>query len=165
MLESIREYGLVALTPDPEAEGFAADTLISSATCSSEPSPGSRVISKRSSSAPRRDEAKVDAALTWSLESRHAVLGLEIAAAAAHFWMYRGHLRKARDWLEQALALDVDVPPALQAKALHRLASFGSAAKRPRLHTTKRARVDGHRATHRRHPRRRPNTERCGTGR
>jgi predicted ATPase/class 3 adenylate cyclase len=58
------------------------------------------------------------AVLSWSLESGDIELGLKLASATNHYWIYRGHLSEAARWLEQALERSEDVPEAVRAKAL-----------------------------------------------
>jgi predicted ATPase/class 3 adenylate cyclase len=58
------------------------------------------------------------AALSWSLESGNIELGLKLASATNHYWIYRGHLSEAARWLEQALERTEEVPEAVRAKAL-----------------------------------------------
>lgn len=64
-------------------------------------------------------------ALRWSLESRQPRLGLDLAVALFQFWNLHGHLSEGRKWLQDCLeAAGDDVPAALRAKALNRIASF-----------------------------------------
>jgi predicted ATPase/class 3 adenylate cyclase len=57
------------------------------------------------------------AALTWTLESEEAELGLRLAGTLWRFWWMRGHYGEGRTWLEEALAKDGSAPAA-RAKAL-----------------------------------------------
>jgi predicted ATPase/DNA-binding CsgD family transcriptional regulator len=59
------------------------------------------------------------AALSWSLESGELVVGLRLAGALHRFWMLRGHLGEARQWLERALPRSADVSDEVRAKALN----------------------------------------------
>ncbi len=45
--------------------------------------------------------------------------GLRLAGALTRFWARRGFLSEGRDWLETAIALYPEAPPAARAKALH----------------------------------------------
>jgi len=57
------------------------------------------------------------AALSWTLESGEAELGLRLAGALWRFWWMRGHYGEGRRWLEEALAKDGPAS-AVRAKAL-----------------------------------------------
>jgi predicted ATPase/class 3 adenylate cyclase len=57
------------------------------------------------------------AALSWTLESEEAELGLRLAGTLWRFWWMRGHYGEGRRWLEEALAKD-GRPSAVRAKAL-----------------------------------------------
>src|SRR5215210_1122959 len=57
------------------------------------------------------------AALSWTLESKEAELGLRLAGTLWRFWWMRGHYSEGRRWLEEALAKDGGAPAA-RAKAL-----------------------------------------------
>jgi predicted ATPase/DNA-binding CsgD family transcriptional regulator len=59
------------------------------------------------------------AAFHWSLESGDLTLGLSLAGALYRFWMLRGHLSEARQWLEQALPRSDGLALAIRAKALN----------------------------------------------
>ncbi|MFN8457681.1 MAG: tetratricopeptide repeat protein [Anaerolineae bacterium] len=56
-------------------------------------------------------------ALTWSLESGLAELGLRLAAALGEFWSRRGYLSEGSDWLGRTLA-DKSISGCIRAKAL-----------------------------------------------
>src|SRR5207248_3902632 len=45
--------------------------------------------------------------------------GLRLAGALHRFWMQRGHLSEARQWLDRALPRSADMPPGMRAKALN----------------------------------------------
>jgi tetratricopeptide (TPR) repeat protein len=57
-------------------------------------------------------------ALSWAIDREDAVLAARLAAALRRFWNLRGHSEEGRRWLEIALALEHDLPPAIRAKAL-----------------------------------------------
>jgi predicted ATPase/Tfp pilus assembly protein PilF len=58
------------------------------------------------------------AAHAWSIERRRAEMALRLASAVQRFWTTRGLLGEGRRWLEQALEIDVPVPPSIRTKAL-----------------------------------------------
>lgn len=55
----------------------------------------------------------------WSLGGGDLGAGLRLAGALYRFWMLRGHLGEARQWLDRALAHSQDQPMPLRAKALN----------------------------------------------
>jgi predicted ATPase/DNA-binding CsgD family transcriptional regulator len=57
--------------------------------------------------------------LHWSLDSGDLVVGLRLAGALNRFWMVRGHLGEARQWLDRALPRSTDLPIEVRAKALN----------------------------------------------
>jgi predicted ATPase/class 3 adenylate cyclase len=57
------------------------------------------------------------AALSWTLQSEEAELGMRLARALWRFWWMRGHYGEGRRWLEEALTKDGRAPAA-RAKAL-----------------------------------------------
>jgi non-specific serine/threonine protein kinase len=59
------------------------------------------------------------AVLSWSLDGGDVELGLRLAGALNRFWMLRGHLSEARQWLERAIPRSLDLPMAVRAKALN----------------------------------------------
>ena len=67
-----------------------------------------------------REHANCRAALRASIDAADAEPALRLAAALARFWSVRGYIGEGRQWLHEALAIPVDVPPSLKAKALHR---------------------------------------------
>jgi tetratricopeptide (TPR) repeat protein len=58
------------------------------------------------------------AALSWALERREAELALRLGGALWWFWSVRGYYGEGRRWLEEALAIEVRVPPEVRAMAL-----------------------------------------------
>ena len=67
-----------------------------------------------------RDYDNFRAALYWSLDDDgELVVGLRLAGALYRFWMLRGHLGEARQWLERALPRSAGVPVEVRAKALN----------------------------------------------
>ncbi len=119
MLEIVREYGLERLDAggdlDAVRDAYAAWFLELVALDPWEylgPALGSVLA---------RLEAEHDnlrAALAWALERGDAETALGLAGALWPFWRLRCHLREGRTWLERALALGVDAPPAPRAEAL-----------------------------------------------
>ncbi len=69
------------------------------------------------------------AALTWWLEARDFESALRLAAAHTKYWHYRGFLDEGGDWLERALAGDVE--ESVRAKGLNRASTL--AVRRGRL--------------------------------
>lgn len=59
------------------------------------------------------------AAFHWSLDAGELSLGLSLAGSLYRFWMLRGHLSEARQWLEQALPRSDGLPLPIRARALN----------------------------------------------
>lgn len=58
------------------------------------------------------------AALRWAVDNRKGDLGMRLAAALWRFWQIRAHISEGRQTLVELLAMDVDVDPAIRARAL-----------------------------------------------
>lgn len=119
MLETIREYGLRRLRESgeaPEVWRRHRDNFAELA-CQAE----QRLLSAdelRVYTALSRDHANLRAALEFCLtEPGQAHAGLKIAASLAYYWVFSGHHREGRVWLDRALAADPEPSPA-RAKAL-----------------------------------------------
>ncbi len=75
-----------------------------------------------------RDHDNIRAVLDWSLDSNRPEIALQLAGAIFWFWVWRGHIDEAGEWLERALAAtDAATSPA-RARAV--LASAGMATQR-----------------------------------
>ncbi len=59
------------------------------------------------------------AAFYWSLEAGDLSVGLALAGGLYRFWMLRGHLSEARQWLEQALPRSEGLELPIRARALN----------------------------------------------
>jgi non-specific serine/threonine protein kinase len=66
-----------------------------------------------------REYANFREVFQWSLDSDQLSIGLRLAGALYRFWLVRGHLAEARQWLEPALMRDRDSPPRIRAIALN----------------------------------------------
>lgn len=55
----------------------------------------------------------------WASEVGDLTVGLRLAGALYRFWLARGHLTEARQWLEPALARSASVAPAIRGVALN----------------------------------------------
>jgi predicted ATPase/DNA-binding CsgD family transcriptional regulator len=66
-----------------------------------------------------REYDNLRAALYWALEGGDLLVGLRLAGALYRFWMLRGHLAEARQWLSRALPRSLDQPVTARAKALN----------------------------------------------
>jgi non-specific serine/threonine protein kinase len=62
----------------------------------------------------------IRAALAWAESRRAGELNLRLAAAMGPFWIFRGHYREGRNWLERALERADPVPSASRAAGLMR---------------------------------------------
>jgi predicted ATPase/DNA-binding SARP family transcriptional activator len=79
------------------------------------------------------------AAMRWAIDRREADLGMRLGAALWRFWQIRAHLSEGRQLLTDLLALDVDVEPAVRARAVSAAGSLaywqGDASAAVRLYT------------------------------
>jgi non-specific serine/threonine protein kinase len=66
-----------------------------------------------------REYDNLRAVLYWSLDADELTVGLRLAGALYRFWMQRGHLSEARQWLERALPRSNGLPNDIRAKALN----------------------------------------------
>jgi predicted ATPase/DNA-binding CsgD family transcriptional regulator len=68
-----------------------------------------------------RDYDNFRAVFHWSLEGDvdDLAIGLRLAGALYRFWMIRGHLGEARQWLERALPRSQELAASIRAKALN----------------------------------------------
>ena len=65
-------------------------------------------------------------ALSWSLGSRDATLGLRLAGMLSRFWYVGNHLSEGRRWLEEALMKGGEAPPDTRAKMLWVMGNLAS---------------------------------------
>jgi len=127
MLETIREYGrdqLDAAGETPEVHQRHAAFFFALAE-----EAGSALRSPTQAAWLERLETENDnlrAALDRAIDRGDAETALQLAGhrATVSFWMYRGHLREGRVWLERALASAGDVSPAIRATGLSALGEF-----------------------------------------
>ena len=66
-----------------------------------------------------REHPNIRAALEFAITRRDAELALAIAGSLGRFWVFRGHDREGRDWLEAALALPDSTPGDVRWRALY----------------------------------------------
>ncbi|MCI0398607.1 MAG: tetratricopeptide repeat protein [Chloroflexi bacterium] len=70
------------------------------------------------------EQDNLRAALQWVRTGRAVETGLRLAGSAWFFWLSHGHLTEGRNWLEELLALEANLPdspvsPSVRAKALY----------------------------------------------
>jgi predicted ATPase/class 3 adenylate cyclase len=118
MLETIREFALERLAEAgelDEARRQHAEVVLATAEAL-EPQLAS---SADALDAMTNDHDNLRAALTWSIETGDADVGLRLGYAAWRFWQRRGHFHEARSWFDRILALPgAEVPSAARAKGL-----------------------------------------------
>ena len=122
MLETVRQYALEKLGESGEADAVRArhrDHYTAMATLLD--SPGRIDYQRRVAQA----EAEMDnlrAAFAWSCENADIELALRLASALQPLWLMRGRVQEGTAWFDAALAdakaHDVEVPPAVRARAL-----------------------------------------------
>jgi len=123
MLETIREYALEQLAAEQEpdvARRRHAEHFLKLAE--SDPVPEQAAWLARMDA--ERDNFRE--ALSWSIDTREASLGLRLAAALWEFWWVRGYLAEGRGWLDEALLRGRSAAPELRARALHASGSLAT---------------------------------------
>ncbi|HXX78303.1 MAG TPA: tetratricopeptide repeat protein, partial [Ktedonobacteraceae bacterium] len=123
MLETLREYGLEALTTNEELETMRQVHAVYYLGLAekAEPeweSPKQAVLSERL----EQEHDNVRAAMQWSLErgekSHDWELALRLAGSLRRFWQVRGYLSEGRPFLEKVLAGSVGIVSVAHIKAL-----------------------------------------------
>jgi predicted ATPase/DNA-binding SARP family transcriptional activator len=120
MLETIREYAIERLKAAGEedsvrlrhAEYFTslAEDTEQKIPAGADPAPLLRRL--------ETEHDNLRAALRYLQQQAAAEPALRLASSLTYFWRVRAYLSEGRAWLENALALEGDVPPALRAKSL-----------------------------------------------
>jgi non-specific serine/threonine protein kinase len=125
MLETIREFGLAALSTAGEEEpveraraGYFL-TMAERAEAALAGLEGGAWIERLET-----EHDNLRAALGWSIKAGHTTTALRLSAALWRFWARQGHLQEGRVWLERALAMDHEAPSAVRAKASHYLGNL-----------------------------------------
>ena len=123
MLETIREYARERLEEGGETEEFRRRHAGHFLALAGEAEPHLR------GSEPaewlqhlEKEHDNIRAALSWSLESGEADIGVRLGGALWRFWQARGHWEEGRGWLEGLLARGDSGTPSERSKALGGLA-------------------------------------------
>ena len=119
MLETIREYGLEALTANGEGEDARqahAGYFLSLAEEAEPALKGPLLVPWLERLEQEHDNLR--AALQWALEGGRAEIALRLGIALERFWVVRGHRYEGLAFLERALAESAGVATDLRAKAL-----------------------------------------------
>ena len=123
MLETVREFGLERLKASgPDEEGAIRAAHAAYALDLAAPVRG-RQFAPGYNLVLARLDAELDnvrAALEWAELAGEAETGLRLATAMGSFWIFRGHFREGRQWLERFLARTDQEPSALRAAAMMR---------------------------------------------
>jgi tetratricopeptide (TPR) repeat protein len=125
MLETLRAYGWERVEDSGSAEavraGHAAHVLsvVESARGALHGARQSEWLDRLEG-----DLGNIRAALEWSIGPGSAATAVRLAGSLYPLWDQRGRYREGRLWLDQALALDADVPPLVRARALNSVAGL-----------------------------------------
>ena len=122
MLETIREFGLDALTESGEATEIRtrhAAWFLRLAEEAEQALRGPDQITWLNRLDAERENLR--AAFSWALDRNDADTALRLANALGSFWMVRGTVSEGRAWLERALARTESVSGSLRARALMEL--------------------------------------------
>ncbi len=120
MLETIRSVALELLVDEGELPAARSRHAAYFVQLAEEIEPG--LVGPAMAESLDRLEAEYDnfrAVLHYALESDDLHAGLRLAGALHRFWMLRGRLTEARDWLAKALPRSVGVPSNVRARALN----------------------------------------------
>ncbi len=119
MLETIREYGLEALTASGEgavARQAHADYFLQLAEEAELALKGPLLVAWLERL--ERENDNLRAALQWALEGGRAEMALRLGIALERVWVVRGHRNEGLAFLERALAGSAGVATGMRAKAL-----------------------------------------------
>ena len=120
MLETIREFGLAELAAsgeEPELRSRHAGWCRSMVESLDLHHTMQRDATRMGLLVPEQDNIRQ--ALAWFALQQDAVSLNVLSAAMSIFWPSIGHFAEARTWLEQACALDTDVPVLIRARIWH----------------------------------------------
>ncbi len=118
MLETIREYGLEALTSSGEGNSARlahADYFLQLAE-EAEPALKGPLLATWLDRL-EREHDNLRAALHWAIEGGQAEMALRLGSALERFWVVRGHRNEGLAFLERALAGSAGVAADVRAKA------------------------------------------------
>ncbi|HEY6407500.1 MAG TPA: adenylate/guanylate cyclase domain-containing protein, partial [Ktedonobacteraceae bacterium] len=119
MLETIREYGLEALTTSGEEQAARqahADYFLLLAEEAEPALKGPLLVEWLERLEQEHDNLR--AALRWAVEGGRADLALRVGVALERFWVVRGHRNEGLAFLERALVAEAEIATDLRAKAL-----------------------------------------------
>jgi len=119
MLETIREYGLEALTTSGEEQAARqahADYFLLLAEEAEPALKGPLLVEWLERLEQEHDNLR--AALHWAVEGGRAEMALRIGVALERFWVVRGHRNEGLAFLERALVGGTEIATDLRAKAL-----------------------------------------------
>jgi predicted ATPase/class 3 adenylate cyclase len=119
MLETLREYGLEALTANGEEEDARqahADYFLQLAEEAEPALKGPLLVAWLERLEWEHDNLR--SALQWTLEGGRAEMALRLGTALERFWVVRGHRNEGLGFLERALAGSAGVATDIRAKAL-----------------------------------------------
>jgi predicted ATPase/DNA-binding CsgD family transcriptional regulator len=124
MLETIREYGLEALTASGEREAVRAAHAAYYLRLAEEAEPFLYGAEQgRRCERLEREHDNLRAVLAWAVEPgagrQRRELGLRLAGAIERFWAAHGHLREGLHWVERTLADSREVATGVRVKALN----------------------------------------------
>jgi predicted ATPase/DNA-binding SARP family transcriptional activator len=119
MLETLREYGHERLIEAGEAETTAGRHARWFLELADRAAPTLTGVDRGVWLDRLEQESNnFSAAMRWAISQREVELGMRLGAALWRFWQIRAHLSEGRQLLTDLLALDVDVEPAVRARAI-----------------------------------------------
>jgi non-specific serine/threonine protein kinase len=119
MLETVREFGLEELAASGEEEDIRRRHAAWCLALAERAEPELlRAEQRQWCGLLEQEHANLRAAHAWFVERAEASAALRLAGALFVFWYIRGHLREGFAWLQQALAIENEAPPADRVQAL-----------------------------------------------
>jgi predicted ATPase/DNA-binding CsgD family transcriptional regulator len=117
MLETIREYGLEALTASGEMESTREAHAHYYLALAEEMEP--KLLGAEQFDRLEQEHDNLRAALSWLIERAEAEMALRLGGALWWFWCVRNHASEGRQWMERALSSRGGVRDSVRAKALN----------------------------------------------
>jgi len=125
MLETVREFALERLAEDADTESLRRAHAAWFHNLAERAAP--ELVGPEQEAWLEQLEAdhqNLRAAIAWAVAHGEAETALRLGTALWLFWHIHGHLAEGRSWLERATAQGAGAPPAVLAKALHRLGNL-----------------------------------------
>jgi len=119
LLETIREYALEQLEACGERAAIQRQHAHYYLTLAEEVEPTlSEHTHSQATSVLSREQDNLRAALDWALEYNEAEIAQRLCGALSRYWEAHTQFREAHRWIDAALAMQRETPPAIRAKLI-----------------------------------------------